>query len=176
MIKANLLWIDLEMTGLDPAEDRIMELAAIGTDWDLNEVFRYRATVGVDEELAEQRMVGEFWTKNKSLKKTLLKNNAVGQTMAAVEQQLLEIVKKHCVKKSPLYLAGNSIHQDRKFIEREMPSLNAKLHYRMLDISAWKIVFAEKFGVEFKKPELHRAENDIEGSIAEFKFYLEKIK
>jgi hypothetical protein len=56
-----------------------------------------------------------------------------------------------------------------------MPTLNSKLHYRMLDISAWKIVFAEKFGVEYKKPEVHRALGDIEGSIDEFKYYLENF-
>ncbi|MDR3125903.1 MAG: oligoribonuclease [Candidatus Nomurabacteria bacterium] len=174
-MKANLLWVDLEMTGLDPAEDRIVELAAIGTDWDLKEVLRYTATAKVDENLAKRRMTGQFWTKNKRLKKTLLKNNLSGQPIDQIENDLVKIIAKNFSKQTPIYLAGNSIHQDRKFIEREMPLLNAKLHYRMLDISAWKIVFADKLGVEFKKPETHRALEDIEGSIEEFKFYLEKI-
>jgi oligoribonuclease len=175
MKKANLLWVDLEMTGLDPVEDRILEVAAIGTDWDLNEAFRYEATVKTDEQLMERRMVGDFWKKNKGLKKVLLKNNEVGRDIAEVEKELVKLLNKYFAKKTPVYLAGNSIHQDRKFIERELPKLNAKLHYRMLDVSAWKIVFVEKFGTEFKKPEVHRALNDIEGSIEEFKLYLGKI-
>jgi oligoribonuclease len=173
---ANLLWVDLEMTGLDPVKDRILELAAIGTDWNLNEVFRYHATVKVDDKLIAQRMTGEFWDKNKNLLKTLQKNNSSGQTIAKLEQQLLEIIDQNFSSKTPIYLAGNSIHQDRKFIEREMPDLNAKLHYRMLDVSAWKIVFAEKFGLKYKKPEVHRALDDIEGSIDEFKLYLERVR
>jgi len=75
---------------------------------------------------------------------------------------------------APIYLAGNSVHQDQKFIEREMPRLNAKLHYRQLDVSAWKIIM-ENRRVRFIKPEAHRAMSDIEGSIAELKFYLKKV-
>jgi oligoribonuclease len=193
MTKAILLWVDLEMTGLEPADDRILELAAIGTDWGLGEIFRFTATVKVDDELARRRMVGDFWEKNRKLKKVLLKNNENGRSIGEVEQELVKIIDKSRVStgllrsarndaqsrngraKAPIYLAGNSIHQDRKFIEREMPLLNSKLHYRMLDISAWKIVFAEKFGVEYKKPEVHRALDDIEGSIDEFKYYLENF-
>lgn len=176
MTKANLLWIDLEMTGLDPVKDRIVEIAVIGTDWDLNEIFHYSATTKVDEKITDQRMIGEFWERNKKLKKTLLKNNEQGQLITTVEQQLLIEINKFFAKKTPIYLAGNSIHQDRKFIEREMPKLNSILHYRMLDVSAWKIVFSEKLGVEFKKPEIHRALDDIKGSIEEFKFYMKKVE
>jgi oligoribonuclease len=173
MAKANLLWVDLEMTGLDPIEDRILEIAAIGTDWKLNEVFRYQAAVKVDPEIIKRRMVGDFWRKNRKVRKALSENSANGAEITAVEDDLLNILSKKFGK--TIYLAGNSIHQDRKFMEHEMPRLNAKLHYRMLDISAWKIVFVEKFSVKFQKPEAHRALDDIEGSIEEFKFYLEKV-
>jgi oligoribonuclease len=174
--KASLLWMDLEMTGLDPAHDRILEVAVIGTDWDLNQVFQYEATIKVDKELIEKRMVGDFWKKNKGLKKVLVSNNETGKNITEVEKELVKLVDKNFAKKTPVYLSGNSIHQDRKFIESEMLRLNAKLHYRMLDVSAWKIVFAEKFGVKFEKPEVHRALSDIEGSIEEFKLYLEKVE
>jgi len=176
MKKANLLWVDLEMTGLDPQKDRIMEIAAIGTDWDLNQIFDYCATIKVDHDLANQRMTNDFWRKNKKLKKTLLLNNNQGRSINEVEKKLINKISKHFNKKMPIYLAGNSIHQDRKFIEREMTKLNDKLHYRMLDVSSWKIVFKEKLGIEFKKTEVHRALEDIKGSIEEFKVYLEKIK
>ena len=175
MTKANLLWIDLEMTGLDPTEDRIMEIAAIGTDWDLNEAFQFSATIRVDDDLANKRMTGDFWEKNKGLRKTLMKNNQTGQLLTDVEKQLLKLINKYFSKKTPIYLSGNSIHQDRKFIEREMSKLNSKLHYRMLDVSAWKIVFADKFDVKYMKPEVHRALDDIKGSIEELKTYLSKV-
>ena len=65
MKKAKLLWIDLEMTGLDPERDRILEVAAIATDWDLKELAQYEGIVKVDEKLIKERMVGEFWEKNR---------------------------------------------------------------------------------------------------------------
>jgi Oligoribonuclease (3''->5'' exoribonuclease) len=175
MPKANLLWVDLEMTGLDPTKDKIMEIAAIGTDWNLNEIFRYSATVKLAESLAESLMIGDFWDKNQGLKKTLLKNNDSGQPIEDIEKQLIKLISKNFSKKIPVYLSGNSIHQDRKFIDKEMINFASKLHYRMLDVSAWKIVFAEKLNIKFQKPEVHRALNDIEGSIEEFKYYLERI-
>jgi oligoribonuclease len=78
--------------------------------------------------------------------------------------------------KQPIYLAGNSIWNDRQFIEREWPRLNDKLHYRMLDVTAWKIVFENHFRTKINKPEAHRALDDIEGSIEELKVYLNRIK
>ena len=71
-----------------------------------------------------------------------------------VENQLIDFVKQYFIPDQPVYLAGNSIHQDRKFIEREWRELDKLLHYRMLDVSAWKILFEER-GVAFHKPELH---------------------
>ena len=75
-----------------------------------------------------------------------------------------------------VYLAGNSIHQDRKFIEKEMPVLNKMLHYRMLDVSAWKIYFEQALGKKFLKADNHRALDDINGSIEELKWYLTFLK
>ena len=174
MKKAKLLWIDLEMTGLDPVKDRILEVAAIATDLELNEIARTEAIVKVDENLMKTRMVGEFWEKNKASYDALIAQNAHGEDIKKVEQTLLDFVKKHFGKE--VYLAGNSIHQDRKFIEREMPSLNQLLHYRMLDVSAWKIYFENALNKKFIKPDHHRALDDIEGSIDEFKWYLSFIK
>ncbi len=73
-------------------------------------------------------------------------------------------------------LAGNSIHQDRKFIERWMPRLNELLHYRMLDVSAWKVYFEGARGVKFTKPEGHRAMDDIQGSLEEFGMYVQRVR
>ena len=174
MKKAKLLWVDLEMTGLDPAKDRICEVAAIATDMKLDEIARYEAIIKVDDKLMQDRMVGEFWEKNSTSRDALIEQNKEGKPVKEVEQELLDFIDKNCDQE--LYLAGNSIHQDRKFIEREMPELNKRLHYRMLDVSAWKIYFENALNKKFIKPENHRALDDINGSIEELKWYLTFIK
>lgn len=174
MKKAKLLWIDLEMTGLEPDKDRILEVAAIATDMKLNEIARYEAVVKVDEQLMQSRMVGEFWDKNSASRDALIAQNKDGKPVAEVEKELLQFLDQHFGEE--IYLAGNSIHQDRKFIEREMPNLNKRLHYRMLDVSAWKIYFEHARHQKFQKPENHRALDDINGSIEELKWYLTFLK
>ena len=174
MKKAKLLWVDLEMTGLEPDKDKILEVAAIATDIELNEVARYEAVVKVDENLMKSRMIGDFWEKNHVSRDALIAQNETGKPVQEVENELIKFIDKNCTKE--LYLAGNSIHQDRKFIEREMPELNKRLHYRMLDVSAWKIYFENALKKKFTKPENHRALDDINGSIEELKWYLTFLK
>ncbi|MBO4812598.1 oligoribonuclease [Candidatus Saccharibacteria bacterium] len=174
MKKAKLLWVDLEMTGLDPVKDKIMEVAVIATDMELNEIATFEAVVKVDEELMKSRMVGDFWEKNHVSRDALQAQNSEGQPISEVEKGLLDFIDHYCAKE--IYLAGNSIHQDRKFIEREMPTLNSRLHYRMLDVSAWKIYFENALNKKFVKPENHRALDDINGSIEELKWYLTFLK
>ena len=172
--KATLLWIDLEMTGLSPVKDRIMEVAAIATDWDFNEFETYTGIVKVSDTIIEERMVGEFWERNKASYDSLVSQNKDGKPAKVIEQELLEFVSRNFGK--TVYLAGNSIHQDQKFIEREWPELNDKLHYRMLDVSAWKIYFENALDMHVTKAENHRALDDIRGSIEELKAYLERVK
>ena len=174
MKKAKLLWIDLEMTGLDPAKDRILEVAAIATDMKLEEIAKFEAVVKVDDTLIKKRMVGEFWEKYADTRDALIAQNATGEPISEVEAKLIEFLDKYFGDE--VYLAGNSIHQDRKFIEREMPKLNQRLHYRMLDVSAWKIYFENALHKKFIKPENHRALDDITGSIEELKWYLTFLK
>lgn len=162
------------MTGLEPDKDKILEVAAIATDMELNEVARYEAVVKVDEKLMKSRMVGDFWEKNHVSRDALIAQNETGKPVQEVENELLKFIDKYCTKE--LYLAGNSIHQDRKFIEREMPQLDERLHYRMLDVSAWKIYFENALKKKFVKPENHRALDDINGSIEELKWYLTFLK
>ncbi len=172
--KASLLWIDLEMTGLEPEKDRILEVAAVATDWKFNEIANYTAAVKVSEKLMQERMVGEFWDKYDQTRQALQKQNTSGKSPVTVEKELLDFVDQHFGKE--VYLAGNSIHQDRKFIDREWPNLSKKLHYRMLDVSAWKVYCANALGHKFVKPEAHRALDDIQGSIEELKWYLTFLK
>lgn len=170
-----LLWIDLEMTGLDPEKDRILEVAAIVTDWDFNELAVYESVKKVGPALMKERMVGDFWEKFPDVRSALQAQNFEGKNGRVVENELLELVNKYTTSDQRILLAGNSIHQDRKFIANEWPRLDARLHYRMLDVSAWKVVFEGKYRKKFAKPEEHRALADIRGSIMELKYYLGKV-
>lgn len=174
MKKAKLLWVDLEMTGLDPEKDRILEVAAVATSWDLEPIAEMTAVVKVPEELMRERMIGEFWEKNAASRDALMAQNAQGEDATEVQKQLLQFVGQYFGKE--VILAGNSIHQDRKFIDREWPELAQKLHYRMLDVSAWKVYFEGAKGKKFVKREVHRALDDIQGSIEELKWYLSFMK
>ena len=172
-----LLWVDLEMTGLDPVKDRILEVAAIVTDWEFNELATYEAVKKVGPNLMKSRMkvAAEFWDANPDARDALIAQNESGKNGRLVENELLAFVDLHFAKDERILLAGNSIHQDRKFIENEWGRLNERLHYRMLDVSAWKVVFEGKYRKKFAKPEAHRALSDIRGSIEELKYYLGKV-
>ena len=174
MKKAKLLWIDLEMTGLEPEKDRILEVAAIATGWDLKPLVEHQGIVKVDEKIIKERMVGEFWEKNHDSFESLVSQNENGKNVSEIEDEILEFLDKNFGEE--IILAGNSIHQDRKFIDREMPRVSKRLHYRMLDVSAWKVYFEGAKHKKFLKPEAHRALSDIQGSIEELKYYLGFLK
>lgn len=180
-MQKNVLWIDLEMTGLDPVEDRILEVGAIITDWDFKEIVSYEAAIKVGPRLVERRMfkgaAKGFWESVPETRDALIKQNLEkGRSGRTIENELLALLDGHFEKDAPIILAGNSIHMDRRFIEREWPRLNARLHYRMLDVSAWKVVFEGRFKKKFAKREAHRALDDIKGSIEELNYYLTKVK
>jgi len=168
--QVTLLWMDLEMTGLSPEKDRILEVAVVATDWKFTEIASYESGVKASLSLMRRRMVGKFWEENAGVREILMAKSLKGLKLAAVEDELLGFVRKYFGRE--VYLAGNSIHQDRKFIEKWWPRLDKMLHYRMLDVSAWKIYFEEALGKKLVKPEAHRAVDDIKGSIEELKWYL----
>ncbi|MDB5159827.1 MAG: Oligoribonuclease [Candidatus Saccharibacteria bacterium] len=176
-----ILWIDLEMTGLDPALDRILEVAAIVTDWDFKELDTYEAAVKVDTKLMKKRMIEgpskDFWLKfPESYNGLIAQNDEKGRSGKTIEGELITFVNKHFDKDVPVLLGGNSIHMDRRFIISEWPKLDTLLNYRMLDVSAFKVVFEGKYKKKFSKPDAHRALEDIRGSIMELKYYLGKVK
>jgi oligoribonuclease len=113
---AKLLWIDLEMTGLDPDKDRILEVAAIATDWNFTEIASYEAVKKVGPTLMRKRMVGEFWDKYTEVRQALVAQNTHGKHGRTVENELLALIEAHFDADEPVLLAGNSVHQDRRFL------------------------------------------------------------
>lgn len=175
--RADLLWLDMEMTGLEPLTDKPLEIALIATDWDFNEIASFDSGIAQPPETIQPLLdVNPFYVKYAANKRALLELCAISPELAVVERQLNDFVKTHFDTTRPVLLAGNSIHQDRRFVRAYLPFFDQLLHYRMLDVSAWKIVFEGKFGREYKKKESHRALDDIRESIAELQFYLEGMK
>jgi len=173
-----ILWIDLEMTGLSPDDDLVLEVAAIVTDWNFKEIATYDGIVKNKVSAMKNRMTlnSSFWDINPESKTGLLKQNQNGKSVKKIEKELLDFVDKNFKSGVPVLLAGNSIHVDRRFIKTKWPKFDDRLHYRMLDVSAWKVVFEGKFRNKFAKQGAHRALDDIRGSIAELQYYLTKLK
>ena len=172
----NLIWIDLEMTGLDPETDVIIEMATIVTDTELN-VLAEGPVIAVhqsDERLAAM----DEWntrTHGESGLTQRVRDSKISQ--AEAEAQTIAFLEKWVPKgKSPI--CGNSIGQDRRFLYKYMPALEAYFHYRYLDVSTLKIL-AERWapGVKegFVKTGTHQALDDIRESIAELKYYRQHL-
>lgn len=176
--KAKILWLDLEMTGLDAENDLILEIAAIATDWDFKEIDTFEGIIKNENMTLDERIAANsvFWDANPAALDGLKAQNENGKDLAVIEDEILAFIDKHFKVETPVLLGGNSIHMDRRFITSQWPRLDARLHYRMLDVSAWKVVFEGKFKKKFAKPEEHRALGDIRGSIMELEYYLKKLK
>lgn len=160
------------MTGLDPMSDRILEAGVIVTDKFLEPVFEWESAVKQPADVLENM---NDWCKHHHAESGLLERVPEGVSEEQLDEKLAEIVLTHFKKKNPVVICGNSIAQDRKFIDRYLPKFAERLHYRMLDVSSFKIVFREMLGREFKKQNTHRALDDIRESIAELKYYMTAI-
>lgn len=173
-----LVWLDMEMTGLDPAKERIIEVATILTDGQLVEI-----AVGPDLVIHQSdEVLGAMddWNKKHHGGSGLVDRvKASTVTEGDAEAQTLELLKKHCGAKDRPVLAGNSIHQDRRFIRRYMPALDARLHYRMVDVSTVKELarrwFPQLVAKIPPKKETHRALDDIRESIDELRWYRQHV-
>jgi len=170
----HLLWLDMEMTGLSPDTDRIIELAIVVTDADLNTVAE--GPVLVVHQPDEVMNAMDNWNKGTHGKSGLIDRVKASQlNEAEAEAQMLEFVKQHVpARTSPM--CGNSICQDRRFLARYMPQLEAFFHYRNLDVSTLKELakrWRPGLSEEFKKSNKHEALADIYESIDEMKHYRE---
>ena len=166
---AKLLWVDLEMTGLDETKDVILELAAIVTDLDFNVLDQLHHVVFQPQEILDGM---DDWCKKTHGDSGLTAKVRDGTPLATVESELLALMAKHFDAKEPILLAGNSIGNDRRFIDKYMPEAAKRLHYRMIDVSSFKEIFRQKYGVKVEKKNHHRAVDDILESINELKTYL----
>ena len=171
-----LIWIDMEMTGLIPETDRIIEVALVITDGDLNTIVEAPVLVVHQADSVLDGM--DSWNKATHGKSGLIdKVKASTLDDAAVETQMLEFLKEHVpVRTSPM--CGNSICQDRRFLARWMPQLESYFHYRNLDVSTLKEL-AKRWKPEvaqgIKKHGKHEALADIYESINEMKYYRENF-
>ena len=168
-----LLWIDLEMTGLNSKDNVILEVAAEVTDMDFRTLASYEAVIAQPREKMEKM---NEWCVEQHTKSGLLERiSKEGRVEKEVIHELVGFVQAEFGSEHAV-LAGNSIHNDRSFIKQWWPELDSLLHYRMLDVSSFKVLMNAKYNVEFKKKEVHRAFDDIQASIAELQHYLEWLK
>ena len=175
-IPTKLLWIDLEMTGLDAEQDVILEVAAEITDFNFQTIASYEAMVKQPRDVVIDRMQKNVWWADFPHNRDEFVNNLdKAKPSEQVQKELIALLEQHFASE-PAVLAGNSIHNDRNFIKQWWPEFDLKLHYRMLDVSSFKVLMQGKHGVAFEKKEVHRAFDDIQASIAELQYYLQWFK
>lgn len=172
-----LVWIDMEMSGLDPATERVLEIAVLVTDAELQTIAEGPEIVVFQDE-ATLGAMDEWNTTHHSASGLVERVRASTTTEADAEAQLLAFLEQHTQpRQAPL--AGNSVHQDRRFLRRWLPRVDAHLHYRIVDVSTVKELarrwYPRQFAQVPPKREAHRALEDIRESIAELRWYREHV-
>lgn len=173
-----LVWIDLEMTGLDPSSDVILEVAALVTDSELEPLGEgVDLVIGHPQETLDRMgdVVREMHAKSGLTEAVLASSVTLEQAEAAV----LDLVREHAPEPRTVPLCGNSIATDRTFITAYMPTLDEHLHYRMIDVSSVKELAKRWYPKAYyhapAKAGGHRALADIQESVAELRYYRETV-
>ena len=148
-----IFWLDMEMTGLLPEKDVIIEVGTIVTDKNFKELDNYHNVVKQQQKYLEAM---DAWNQKCHRKTGLYNLVPGGKSQHRVERDLLSLLENHFQPDEKIVLAGNCIYQDRNFIKKYMPILDKKLYYRMLDVTAWKLIAQQK-GLIFEKQNKHRA-------------------
>ncbi len=174
--KDNLIWIDLEMTGLDPFEDQIIEIATIVTDKNLSEI-AVGPTLAIYQTNATLDAMDEWNTEQHSKSGLTERVKRSNVSMRDAEQATMVFLQQYVpANRSPM--CGNSICQDRRFLARLMPELEHFFHYRNLDVSTLKELahrWSPSIAKGFAKDSKHLALEDIRDSIAELKYYRQHL-
>lgn len=172
----NLVWIDMEMTGLDPEVDRVLEIATIITDDQLN-IVAEGPVLAVFQPESVLKAMNEWCVTHHTQSGLLNRVRKEGVSEAVAEQRTLDFIREYVPEKaSPL--CGNSVGQDRRFLYKYMPKLQAYFHYRTLDVSSIKILgnlWKPEMMKGFSKKECHLALDDIRESIDELRYYRENF-
>jgi oligoribonuclease len=176
-VNDRLVWIDCEMTGLDLGADALIEVAALVTDFDLN-VLGEGVDIVVKPEPAALEQMGDF-VREMHTKSGLLEQLDSGVSLEEAEKQVLDYIREFCPDGSRPPLAGNTVATDRSFLIRDMPTLEAFLHYRIVDVSSIKELsrrwFPRAYYESPAKRGNHRALADIQESIEELRYYREAV-
>jgi len=164
-----LVWIDLEMTGLDALKDEVIEVAMVITDQDLNAKVRYDNVVNFGDRTPDVLAKMNDFVREMHTKSGLVAaiERRAGVPLCDIEDMLCAKIEAEGATTNPkeqAILAGSSVHKDREFIRAYMPKLDALLHYRLLDVSAFKVAFPYIFR-NVSSGEGHRAASDIQDSI-----------
>lgn len=169
-----LFWIDLEMTGLDVQKEVIIECAAIITDFEFNVLEQYSSVVKQPQKYLDAM---DDWNRKHHRDSGLLEKIRSGTEPENVEHDLIEMIHRHFPPPvgKPI-LAGNSIAQDRLFLDKYFTRFSSLLHYRMMDVSSWKIIFNTRYRLKYQKKNAHRALDDILESVHELQFYLGHVR
>lgn len=169
-IPTKLLWVDLEMTGLDFAKDRIVEVAIEVTNFNFKTLASYEAVIHQPDEII--KTMNPWAASQHSASGLTDKIRKSEKSEQQVVKEIVDFVQTNFGDEKAV-LAGNSIWNDRCFIRQWWPEVDQLLHYRMLDVSSFKVLMQGKHGEVFEKDSNHRAFDDIQASIAELQHYLE---
>lgn len=163
----------MEMTGLDENVDHILEVAVVITDLNLTPMDSYQKIVFQPHEVLERM---NDWCKKTHGESGLTAAVPSGTPLAQVEREIVELMLKHYgepkAEKDRVVICGNSVGNDRRFIDKYMPEVSKRLHYRLIDVSSFKEIFREIYNIQFQKKNAHRAIDDIHESIRELRHYL----
>ena len=172
-----IIWVDLEMTGLNVESDQIIEIACLITDGELNIVAKGPDII-INQPKNVMDNMGEWCREHHGKSGLTTKVLESKVSLPEAGRIVLEFVAKH-TKKGMCPLAGNTVHVDKKFLEKSMPNFIEHLHYRIIDVSTVKELCRRWYPMEYNncptKKGLHRALDDIEESIEELKFYKNNI-
>ncbi len=174
--KKNLVWLDCEMTGLDPEINAIIEIAVIVTDSDLN-IVAESPEIAVFQDDAALSLMDEWNTTHHDASGLTERVRKSGIPIEEAEEQVLAFLRKHC-REGSSPLCGNSIGHDRRFLAKYMPALHNFFHYQSIDVSSLKQLVTRWYPQDLHAPagkDIHRALPDIRESIEELKHYREKV-